>query len=44
MIMLGIVTIGIGLTVFGYWCETAPEWDDETQAPAVVAAPVAEHA
>jgi len=44
MIMFAIVTIGIGLTVIGYICETAPEWDDETQAPAVVAAPAAEHA
>jgi hypothetical protein len=44
MIMLGIVTVGIGLTVFGYWCETAPEWDDETQAPAAVAATAPERA
>lgn len=39
-----IATMGIGLTILGYLCETAPEWDDEIQAPAVVAAPAAEHA
>jgi hypothetical protein len=44
MIMFAVVTIGIGLTVIGYLCETAPEWDDEAQAPADVVPASAEHA
>jgi hypothetical protein len=44
MIMLVTSTIGFGLIVLGYLCETAPEWDDEAQAPADVAATAPEQA
>lgn len=44
MIMFAIVTIGIGLTVFGHLCATAPIWDEDRQMPAEDVSAAAERA